>query len=163
MKKVLSLLLAVVLVCSMATVAFAADVSYTYECDKCHGIITDSATYTAHVKADECATCPHCNYGFATMDEVNAHKGDCRLFTGVCDYCGASVTTENKFNAHVEACKAKYFNIPLYKICTAIENFVRTTDWNNIANKAADIANTIKGVVAKIVPTVEGLLAKLPA
>ena len=69
MKKVLSLILAVVLTFSMATIAFAG-VSYTYECDKCHGIITESATYTAHVKADKCATCPHCNYGFATMEEV---------------------------------------------------------------------------------------------
>ncbi len=163
MKKVLSLILAVVLVFSMATVAFA--VSYTYECDRCHGIITDSAEYTKHIASVNCAACAHCGYGFISVEAKDEHQIDCRLYAGkaICDYCGAASTTEREFNAHVEDCKAKYFNIPLYKICTAIENFVRTTDWNNIANKAADIANTIKGVIAKIVPTVEGLLAKIPA
>lgn len=160
MKKALSLILAVVLAFSMTTVAFAG-VSYTYECDKCHGIITNSATYTAHVAADKCATCPHCNYGFASEEEVEAHRYDCRLFTGTCDYCGSSVNKEGAFNAHVDACKAKFFNIPVYKIYKAIENFVRTTDWNNIANKAADIVNTIKDVIAKIVPVVTDLLAKV--
>lgn len=160
MKKVLSLLLAVVLVCSMATVAFAT-VSYTYECDRCHGIMTDSAVYTAHIKADVCATCPYCNYGFATADDVAAHKGDCRLYTGTCDYCGDSVTTENKFNAHVEACKAKkYFNIPLAKIAAAVENFLTTTDWNNIVTK---VVSVVKTVIEKADPVISNLLAKIPA
>lgn len=159
MKKALSLLLALVLVCSMATVAFG--VSYTYECDRCHGTITDSAEYTKHIASINCAACAHCGYGFISVEERDEHQRDCRLYTGTCDYCGSDVTTERAFNAHVDDCKTNYFNIPLYKICKAVENFVRTTDWNNIANKAADVVNTIKGVVAKIAPTVESLIGKI--
>lgn len=150
MKKALSLILAIVLTFSMATVAFAG-VSYTYECDRCHGVITSSATYTAHVKADKCATCPHCNYGFATMEEVEEHRYDCRLFTGTCDYCGAEVNKEGAYNDHVAACKEKYFGIPLYKILKAIENFLRTTDWNNIINKVIDVLNTVINTVKPII------------
>lgn len=162
MKKFLSIVLAVVFVFSMATVAFAEEgVSYTYTCDRCQGVMTDSAVYTAHIHADVCATCPHCKFGFATAEEVEAHKGDCRLFTGTCDYCGESVTTENDFNAHVEVCKAKYFNIPLYKITSAIEDFFRTTNWNDIINKIVDAFDTVAGFIGDAIPTIQEFIGKI--
>ena len=145
MKKVLSLLLAVVLVCSMATVAFG--IEYKYECDRCHGGMNDSEEYITHIASVDCAACPHCDYGFISVEQRDRHQPDCRLFSGTCDYCGASVCTERAFNAHVDACKTKYFYIPLYKLCKAIENFTRTTDWNNIANIVANITSKVKSFV----------------
>ena len=158
MKKVLSLILAVVLVFSMSTVAFAA-VNYTYVCDRCNGTITNSAEFTAHVAADKCAACPYCNAGFLSQAEVDEHSKTCRSFTGTCDYCGASVNKKGAYDEHEAACKAKYFNIPLYKILSTVENFIKTTDWNSIIYKAVDI---IKTVVEKVTPVVSDLLAKIP-
>ena len=162
MKKFLSLVLALVLVCSLATVAFAEEgVSYVYECDRCHATMTDPEVYTAHVLADACTTCPHCSYGFETVEELAAHENDCRLYVGTCDYCGESVNSKNKFNEHVEVCKAKYFSIPVYKICKAIEDFFRSTDWNDIINKVVDAFGTVGDALGDIGPTIEGLIGKI--
>ena len=64
------------------------------------------------------------------------------------------------YNVHIDACKKKYFNIPLYKILKAIENFIRTTDWNNIINTVIDVLNKVIGFVK---PVITDLVAKIPA
>ena len=161
MKKVLSLILAVVLVFSMATVAFAA-LSTEKVCDICGAVTTSAADYNAHITNDKCGKCAYCNNPFTTGDELADHQHNyCRHFAGkaTCDYCGAaSDSTEAAFDAHVEACKAKYFNIPLAKIIAAVKDLIAKIDFEKVIG-------TVKDLAGKAVPAVKDLLGniKLPA
>ena len=158
MKKVLSLLLAVVLVFSMATVAFAA-VNYTYVCDRCNGTITNSAEFTAHVAADKCAACPYCNAGFLSQAEVDEHSKTCRSFTGTCDYCGASVNKKGAYDEHVAACKAKYFNIPLAKIIATVKDLIAKIDFEAVIGTVKDLGSK----VGEFIGGIDFSAIKLPA
>lgn len=152
MKKVVSLLLAVVLVFSMATVALAAGAEKT--CKYCNFKTTDAAEYDAHMLTGGCGFCGYCGNGFATKDELDAHKPACIEANIVCDYCGDTFRSENEFNAHIEACKAKYFNIPLAKIIATIKDLISKIDFNAVIN-------TVKDVAGKVVPVVKDLFGKI--
>lgn len=156
MKKVLSLILAVVLVFSMSTVAFAGEATKT--CVDCGFTAATAANYNAHILEGGCGICTFCGNGFVKADLEN-HKYICTKNSVCCDYCGGTFVSQAESDKHLEACKAKYFNIPLYKILSTVENFIKTTDWNNIIYKAVDI---IKTVVEKVTPVVSDLLAKIP-
>ena len=156
MKKVLSLLLAVVLVCSMATVALAATEKV---CDIC-GFVTDSAVdYNKHITQDDaCGRCAYCNNGFANGTELSDHqKNYCRHFEGTCDYCGKTDSevegkgTEADFNAHVEKCKAKYYNIPLAKIIATVKDLISKIDFEKVLG-------TVKDLGGKAVSAISGLI-----
>ena len=159
MKKVLSLILAVVLVCSMATVAFAGDLGYGYVCKVCGGTTSNAADYNAHITAGGCGTCAYCGQGFSAAEIENHQYNVCLDFAAKCDYCGKDYTgTEAGFDAHVEACKAKYFNIPLAKIIAAVKDLIAKIDFEKVIG-------TVKDLAGKAVPVVKDLLGniKLPA
>ncbi len=153
MKKVLSLLLAVVLVCSMATVAFAGDLTNT--CDVCGFTSNDIGEFTAHKNAKACAICPYCKVtGCKDAEEYKAHTYICKYAGIVCDYCGGVIDSEEDFANHIDACKAKYFNIPLAKIIATIKDIISKIDFNAIIN-------TVKDVAGKAVPVVKDLIGKI--
>ena len=160
MKKVLSLLLAVVLVCSMATVALAATEKV---CDIC-GFVTDSAVaYNKHIREGGCGRCEYCGNGFETADELKEHQKDyCLHFEGTCDYCGKTdadiddpdvkgKSTKADFDAHVEKCKAKYYNIPLAKIIATVKDLISKIDFEKVLG-------TVKDLGGKAVSAISGLI-----
>ena len=141
MKKFLSIVLALVCVLSTATVAFAS----TNICPYCEEKFTDESEYNKHLA--DCdgffRVCPYdgCDADFATVEELEIHKGVCLEFVGECDYCGENVRTKNAFDAHVEICKVKYCSIPVHKIM----KFLQETD-----------------LYEKVIGGVLGFLADLP-
>ncbi|MBQ8763999.1 MAG: hypothetical protein IJZ07_07835 [Clostridia bacterium] len=140
MKKFLSIALALVCILSTATVAFAS----TNICPYCEETYTNETEYNKHL-----ANCDGyfrvCSYGcgadFATVEELAIHEGVCLEYKGECDYCGEIIVTKNAFNAHVEECKVKYFQIPVHKIM----KFLQETD-----------------LYEKVFGTIFGLFADIP-
>ena len=154
MKKVVSLLLAVVLVFSMATVALAAG-DLTNKCDVCGYESNEIADFTAHKNAKACGICSYCNVtAYKNADELAQHKPICEFANIVCDYCGDVLASEVKFDEHIDACKAKYFNIPLAKIIATIKDLISKIDFNAVIN-------TVKDVAGKVVPVVKDLFGKI--
>lgn len=155
MKKALSLLLALVLVCSMATVAFALD--YNYVCDVCGGTTASAAEYNEHVTTGGCGKCAHCGQGFNAVEIKNHEYNVCRHFAGkaTCDYCGkASEGTQAEFDAHVAACKTKYYNIPVAKIIATVKDLISKIDFSKVVG-------TVKDLAGKAVPVVKDLIGKI--
>ena len=161
MKKALSLILAVVLVFSMTTVAFAATKPQGYDCPQegCEFWTDSYADMQKHIAYDcnrHFRPCQFgCGNGFADEYELADHEDYCWYGEITCDFCGTYFSPMHGYNVHIEACKKKYFNIPVYKILKAIENFIRTTDWNKIINTVVD-------VLKKVIDVVSGLVAKIP-
>ena len=62
---------------------------------------------------------------------------------------------EAKFDEHINACKSKYFNIPLAKIIAIVKDLVAKIDFGAIVGTVKD----------KVIPAITGLLGniKLPA
>lgn len=161
MKKVLSLLLAVVLVFSMATVAFAAGSEKT--CKICDFKTLDAAEYDAHMLAKDCGRCNYCNNGFATSAELNSHTYVCLDANVLCDYCGKTYPSHAEFDAHIEACKDKYFNIPLAKIISIIKDLISKIDFNAIVGTVKDLAGKVVPVVTDLFGKIDFSKIKLPA
>lgn len=164
MKKVLSLLLAVVLVCSMATVAFAID--YSYVCSVCGGTTSSAAEYNEHVTKGGCGTCAHCGQGFSAADIADHEYKVCRNFAGkaTCDYCGAASTgTNEEFDAHVAACKTKYHNIPLAKIIATVKDLISKIDFSKVFGTVKDLAGKAVPVVKDLIGKIDFSAIKLPA
>ena len=165
MKKALSLILAVVLVFTMTTVAFAATNPQGYDCPQegCEFWTDSYADMQKHIK-DGCnrhfRPCQYgCGNGFAPsteeFDEKRDHELDCWYGEITCDYCGAYFSPVREYyEVHEGPCKKNHFGIPVYKILKMIENFIRTTDWNNIINTVID-------VLAKVIGFVKPVIAKL--
>lgn len=152
MKKVLSLLLAVVLVFSMATVAFAATGTHANKCDVCDYESADLADFTAHKNAKACGVCAYCkDTKYTNEEERIAHTYVCDYATIGCDYCGGTFTSEEKFDNHIEACKAKYFNIPLAKIIAAVKDLIAKIDFDAIVGTVKD----------KVIPAITDLFGKI--
>ena len=148
MKKVLSLLLAVVLVCSMATVALAGAPVKT--CADC-GYTTDvAADYNTHMLAGGCGICDFCGNGFG-KDELADHEYICTKNSVGCDYCGGSFASQAKYDEHEANCKAKYFNIPLAKIIATVKDIISKIDFEKVFG-------TVKDLGGKVVDFVSGLI-----
>lgn len=152
MKKVLSLLLAVVLVCSMATMAFAGEPVKT--CGDCGYTAETAADYNAHMLAGGCGICDFCGNGFG-KDDLGNHEYICTKNSVGCDYCGNTFVSQAKFDEHINACKSKYFNIPLAKIIAIVKDLIAKIDFGAIVGTVKD----------KVIPAITGLLGniKLPA
>ena len=160
MKKALSLILAVVLVFSMTTLAFAATTNQGYDCPQegCEFWTDSYADMQKHIAYDcnrHFRPCQYnCGNGFATADELADHEAYCWYGEITCDYCGEYFSPMYKYTDHLEDCKKAHLYIPIYKILKTIENFLRTTDWNNIINTVID-------VLAKVIGFVKPVIAKL--
>ena len=150
MKKFLAVLLAAICVFSMATVAFAGDL--TNKCDVCGYESNDIADFTAHKNAKACGVCSHCNNAsYKNEEERIAHTYICDFASIVCDYCGKTFTSEEKFDNHIADCKAKYFNIPLAKIIATVKDLISKIDFGAIVGTIKD----------KVVPAITGLVGKI--
>lgn len=161
MKKVLSLLLAVVLVCSMATVALALD--HVWQCEFCDGTTNSYSALLEHQKANECGKCGLCGKGFDTKAELDAHAYDCHQANIVCDYCGGTSSSQAIYDAHIDACKAKYHNIPLAKIIATVKDLISKIDFSKVFGTVKDLAGKAVPVVKDLIGKIDFSAIKLPA
>jgi hypothetical protein len=158
MKKVVSLLLAVVLVFSMATVALAGNP--TKKCPDCGFTEVVAGTYDDHIIAGGCGRCSYCDNGFETAESLNNHKYICTKNSVGCDYCGDTFNSQANYDNHIEACKPTYFNIPLAKIIATVKDLIAKIDFSAIIGTVKD----------KVVPAITDFIGgidfsaiKLPA
>ena len=147
MKKVVSLLLAVVLVFSMATVAFAGDPIKT--CVDCGYTAETAADYNAHMLAGGCGICDFCGNGFG-KDDLADHEYICTKNSVVCDYCGNTFVSQAEFDNHIEACKAKYFNIPLAKIIATVKDLIAKIDFEAVIGTVKDLGGKVVDFIGGI-------------
>ncbi len=142
MKKFLSLALALVLICAMATVAFAAQ---TITCPYCEEFsTTDEAAYNLHITEgveDNCLILFHaCKYGCGKgFTDAAAHERVCPEGEATCEYCGVTFSPVGKYDDHLAACKESHLNIPADKIGDTIKG----VDWNGIIAKIVDFFSSI--------------------
>ena len=161
MKKVVSLLLAVVLVFSMATVALASG-DQPNKCPACGATFEKIEDYSTHLRGG-CNVyfrpCPlGCGEGFDDEAQVEAHTKECWNGSAHCDYCGDDFSPIYKYDEHIDACKTKHFNIPFAKIIAFVKDLIAKIDFEAVIN-------TVKDLAGKVGPAIEGLLGniKLPA
>ena len=152
MKKFLALVLAVICIFSMATVAFAADenLGYGWNCEFCGGYTADYNALIAHQKAFDCGKCDLCGKGFETSDKLKEHKYECNQANVVCDYCGETKSSQAKHDAHIDACKAKYYNIPVAKIMATIKDLFSKIDWSSVLGTVKDLGGKLGGLLGNI-------------
>ncbi len=148
MKKVLSLLLAVVLVCSMATMAFAGN--STKKCPFCGFTETVAGAYDDHIIAGGCGRCSYCDNGFETAEALSNHEYICTKNSVGCDYCGDTFVSQAKFDEHINACKSKYFNIPLAKIIATVKDLVSKIDFESVIGTVKDLGGKVVGFISTI-------------
>ena len=149
MKKFLAVLLAVICIFSMSTVAFAA-MDHGYVCDNCGGTSASAAEFNAHLAAKTCGKCQYCAQGFNTAEEIAEHEYVCpKAYVG-CDYCGGVFASNADFDAHIEACKAKYFNIPLAKIVATIKDLLAKIDFEALFGTVKDLGGKLVGALGNI-------------
>lgn len=152
MKKALSLLLAVVLVCSMATVAFGLD--YTWSCDVCGGETGSAAEYNYHILNEKCGTCAYCGKGFSATD-LPEHQYICPKANIFCDYCGETKASEKDYADHIAACKTKHFYLPIGLIIKHVKDYIGKIDFKKVLNDG----KSFFGYVINIGKDVAGNLA----
>ena len=154
MKKVVSLLLAVVLVCSMATVALAGAPVKT--CKFC-GYSTDVAKdYNDHVLAKGCGICGYCGNGFEEKELLDEHVPLCPEANIKCDYCGDTYDSENNYAAHIDGCKKSHFFIPLALIIEHVKAYFGKLDFKKILAEG----KSFFGYVINIGKDVAGTVSK---
>ena len=150
MKKFLAVLLAAICMFSMATVAFAGDLTNT--CDVCGFTSNDIAEFTAHKNARACGICSYCGVtAYKDAADLAAHKPVCEYANIWCDYCGKTFASEVKFEEHINDCKAKYFNIPLAKIIAVVKDLIAKIDFSAIVGTIKD----------KVVPAITGFVGNI--
>lgn len=152
MKKFLSLVLALVMICSVATVAFAA-VEQPNACPWCGIEFTSEAEYNEHLTQGcnkHYRACQYgCGAGFGSDDATAAHEEICPFGSATCDYCGSTFSPVKAYNDHIDACKKAHLYIPAAKLGDKIKDL----DWNNIIVKVTDF-------FGKVVETIVGLFNK---
>ena len=146
MKKFLSLVLALLVVCSLATVAFAVE-GQPQTCPYCNVYTTtDEVAYNAHIAGGCNIKYRPCQYGCgAGFSEENlaAHEAICPEGKVTCEYCGVEFSPVKSYDDHLAACKEAHLNIPADKVGDTIKG----VDWN--------------GIIAKIVDFFSGLIEKI--
>ena len=135
MKKVLSILLAVVLVFSMATVAFAGEATKT--CADCGFTAETAADYNKHILEGGCGICAFCGNGFVKADLAD-HEYICTKNSVGCDYCGGTFVSQADYDGHIDACKTAYYNIPLAKIIATVKDLLAKIDFDAIIGTVKD-------------------------
>ena len=136
MKKVVSLLLAVVLVCSMATVALAGN-NPVKVCKFCGYTSDVAAEYNAHVLAKGCGICGYCGNGFETKALLDEHVKLCPEANIYCDYCGETQPSENDYAGHIADCKKSHFYLPIALIVEHIKAYFGKLDFKKIISEGS--------------------------
>lgn len=159
MKKFLSLVLALVMALSVATVGFAAA---KYECESCHEVFATEALYTAHTSGGcliDFGTCKYCSGKVATAN-LTAHEAACPKGAGECEYCGEDYATQADYEAHKKS-DCKMINTlgseDTAKIVDKVIDALKSVDWKGVVEKVVDVVKGIdfEGIIAKIQPIVE--------
>ena len=148
MKKFLALALAVICIFSMATVAFA--VTYPNVCKIC-GATFDSADEAMKHNEVPCdRICPYCETRCETTEKRDAHIKECQFGSQKCDYCGKDFCPIKEYDAHLEDCKAKYFNIPVAKIFATVKDLFSKIDWSSVLGTVKDLGGKLTGLLGNI-------------
>lgn len=161
MKKFLSLVLALVMALSVATVAFASQADLT--CDSCLTKLESLDAYNKHVNGGclvDFGACKYCS-GKVAKGNLAAHEAACPKGATSCDYCGEDFDTAGAYDAHIEACKAEYMNIPAASILDKVVEAVKNIDWEDVFGQIKDAIGGIdfEGIIAEIQPIIEKVVA----
>lgn len=160
MKKFLSIVLALVMALSVATAGFAAA---AYTCESCYEVFATEALYTAHTSGGclvDFGKCQYCSAKVAT-DNLTTHEANCPDGATTCDYCGEDFATAGEYDAHIDACKEAYMNIPVASILNTVVEAVKNIDWEDVFGQIKDAISGIdfEGIIAEIQPIVEKVVA----
>lgn len=164
MKKFLSLVLALVMAFSVATVGFAGLADLT--CDSCLAKLPDEKAYNAHVNGGcliDFKTCQYCASKVAT-DNLEAHELECPKGAGKCEYCNEAYDNQADYAAH-KASECKMINTvgseDTAKVVDKVLDFLADVDWKGLADKVVDAVKGIdfEGIIAKIKPIIEKIVA----
>ena len=151
MKKFLALVLAVICIFSMATVAFAATIVPNRFCVGCNTQFTTDEEFRAHVETVCDRVCPYCNNTLETNESKAAHEKEClKGVSDACDYCGKTFTPISAYDDHLDACKAKYYNIPVAKIMATIKDLFSKIDWSSVLGTVKDLGGKLVGALGNI-------------
>lgn len=155
MKKALSLILAVVIAFSMTTVAFAAS-NLTNKCDVCGFMSDDIYEFTAHRNEFGCKVCKYCGVaGLKNADEIKYHEYECKYANIFCDYCGGTKASERDYFEHIDACKEKYFYIPLALIIEHVKTYVSKIDFKKAFNDGKSFVSYVIVIITDIVEALQ--------
>lgn len=143
MKKFLAIVLAVICIFSMATVAFAATTYPTWDCDACGAVVSDWDEWRSHVENVCDRVCLYCGHAAPTNEKKAEHEYCCLSNVVTCDYCGDGIASQKAFDEHLDACKAKYYNIPLAKIIATIKDLFSKIDFEQVIG-------ALKGVIGNL-------------
>lgn len=125
MKKIISLMLALVMVFSMSAVAFAANINI----------------------------CPACDRSFSYETEYNNHLAICSEKT--CTKCGEIFAGEDAYNDHIEVCtvgdEADYIDLTVNSFLEIVIDFIKAImeQWDGIEDvviRMVDFAESIGGI-----------------
>ena len=151
MKKFLALALAVICIFSMATVSFAAVIQPNRVCDACGTQFTTDAEFRAHVETACDRVCSFCKNTLETNESKAAHEKEClKGESAPCDYCGKTFCPISAYDAYLEACKAKYFNIPLAKIIATVKDLLAKIDFEAVFATVKDLGGKLVGALGNI-------------
>lgn len=151
MKKFLALVLAVICIFSMATVAFAATIQPNRFCDACGTEFTTDEEFRTHVETACDRVCSFCNNTLETNESKANHEKKClKGVSDACDYCGKTFTPIADYDDHLEACKAKYYNIPVAKIVATIKDLFSKIDWSSVLGTVKDLGGKLGGLLGNI-------------
>lgn len=131
MKKALALVLALVMVFSMGTMAFAEETTKTYACPDCDAKLYSDTELNAHMKSvhsKDPLSCPICGEKFYIESEYNKHIEICDVKANGSETIMADFTIKEILNMIVDLAKASM------------------TQWGDIEN----IIITLIGFVEKI-------------
>ena len=109
-----------------------------------------AAALQEHIKANDCGKCAYCAQGFETSALLADHEYVCRHANKGCDYCGNTFASNADYDAHIEACKAKYFNIPLAKIIATVKDLLAKIDFSAVFATVKDLGGKLVGALGNI-------------
>jgi len=136
-------------------------------CHACGVLLATKDAFNAHILNGGCLelfeTCPYCEQKIyadkyaeeAGVEGISAHVADCPKANIACDYCGDTFASESKYDAHIDACKAEYFNIPVAKIIDTIKNL----PWEDIIAKVKGVFGDLEKTLGDL--DLEGIMSDL--
>lgn len=140
MKKFTSIVLALVIALSVATVAFAATSVYT--CTECGAIIEGEKAYNDHLEK----TCP-----------VVGSEGKVKVCPN--EGCGAKFYSQEEYDRHLGLCPKK----PEPSIADKVSDFIAGIDFKEVVGKVTDFLGGIDfaGLIEKVVGFISDAVGKL--
>lgn len=140
MKKFTSIVLALIIALSVATVAFAAAPVYT--CTECGAIVEGEKAYNDHLEK----TCP-----------VVGKEGKAKVCPN--PGCGAEFYSQTEYDRHLGICP----KTPEPTLADKVSDFIAGIDFKEVVGKVADFLGglDIAGLVEKVVGFISDAVSKL--